>query len=49
MQNYFTSNNLYNIQNTTLVEVLQSEVYQNLVQNYKKIELCKTCNMRKPI
>lgn len=38
-----------NIQNTTLAEVLQSEVYQNLVQNYKKIELCKTCNMRKPV
>lgn len=37
-----------NIENTSIEEVLQSENYQNLVKNYKKIELCKTCNMRKP-
>lgn len=37
-----------NIENTSIEEVLQSEVYQNLVKNYKQIELCKTCNMRKP-
>jgi len=37
-----------NIENTSIEEVLQSEVYRNLVRNYKQIELCKTCNMRKP-
>ncbi|MCB9196450.1 MAG: glycosyltransferase [Flavobacteriales bacterium] len=37
-----------NIENTSIEEVLQSEIYQNLVKNYKQIELCKTCNMRKP-
>lgn len=37
-----------NIENTSIEEVLQSEVYQSLVKNYKQIELCKTCNMRKP-
>lgn len=38
-----------NIQQNTLKEVLQSEAYQNLLQNYKSIPLCKTCNMRKPL
>lgn len=38
-----------NIENTSIEEVLQSNNYQNLVKNYKKIDLCKTCNMRKPI
>jgi glycosyltransferase involved in cell wall biosynthesis/MoaA/NifB/PqqE/SkfB family radical SAM enzyme len=37
-----------NIENTSIEEVLQSDNYQNLVKNYKKIDLCKTCNMRKP-
>lgn len=37
-----------NIQNTSIEDVLQSDSYQNLVKNYTKIELCKTCNMRKP-
>ena len=37
-----------NIENTSIEEVLQSEVYRNLVRNYKQFELCKTCNMRKP-
>jgi glycosyltransferase involved in cell wall biosynthesis/MoaA/NifB/PqqE/SkfB family radical SAM enzyme len=37
-----------NIENTSIKEVLQSDNYQNLVKNYKKINLCKTCNMRKP-
>jgi len=37
-----------NIENTTIEEVLQSDNYQNLVKNYKTIDLCKTCNMRKP-
>jgi radical SAM protein with 4Fe4S-binding SPASM domain len=38
-----------NIQTTSIEKVLKSDVYQNLVKNYKQIELCKTCNMRKPI
>lgn len=37
-----------NIEKTSIEEVLQSDNYQNLVKNYKKIDLCKTCNMRKP-
>lgn len=38
-----------NIQDKSLEEVLQSQAYQNLVKHYKKMDLCKTCNMRKPI
>ncbi len=37
-----------NIENSSIEDVLQSDNYQNLVKNYKKIDLCKTCNMRKP-
>ncbi len=37
-----------NINNTTITEVLNSEGYQDLVQNYKSKDLCKSCNMRKP-
>ena len=37
-----------NIENTSIEEVLQNDNYQNLVKNYKTIDLCKTCNMRKP-
>lgn len=37
-----------NIENTSIEAVLKSDIYQNLVQNYKQIPLCKTCNMRKP-
>jgi len=43
-----TLGNFGNIKNTSIEEVLRSNVYQNLVKNYKKIDLCKTCNMRKP-
>jgi radical SAM protein with 4Fe4S-binding SPASM domain len=38
-----------NIETTTVEDIMQSDVYQNLVRNYRKMELCKTCNMRKPI
>ncbi|MDR0506083.1 MAG: SPASM domain-containing protein, partial [Dysgonamonadaceae bacterium] len=38
-----------NIETTTVAEVLASPVYRKLVDNYKSVELCKTCNMRKPI
>lgn len=37
-----------NISMTTIEDVLQSEVYTELVSNYKTKPLCKTCNMRKP-
>lgn len=37
-----------NIENTSIEEALHSDNYQNLAKNYKKIDLCKTCNMRKP-
>jgi len=37
-----------NIENTGIEVVLQSENYQTFVKNYKKYDLCKTCNMRKP-
>lgn len=36
-----------NIQNVSIEDVLQNDNYQSLVRNYKEIELCKTCNMRK--
>lgn len=37
-----------NIENTSIEEVLNSQVYKHLVNNYKQHNLCKTCNMRKP-
>jgi glycosyltransferase involved in cell wall biosynthesis/MoaA/NifB/PqqE/SkfB family radical SAM enzyme len=37
-----------NIENTSIQEVLNSPVYKELVNNYKSITLCKSCNMRKP-
>ncbi|MCC6370201.1 MAG: radical SAM protein [Bacteroidia bacterium] len=38
-----------NISDTSLEDVLKSENYKELVNNYKSKSLCKTCNMRKPI
>jgi len=38
-----------NISTTTIKDVLQSSIYAELVSNYKKKPLCKTCNMRKPV
>jgi MoaA/NifB/PqqE/SkfB family radical SAM enzyme len=38
-----------NIENATVRDVLASRNYRWLVENYKRVELCKTCNMRKPI
>jgi MoaA/NifB/PqqE/SkfB family radical SAM enzyme len=35
--------------NYSLQEVFRSPQYRNLVQNYKSMPLCQTCNMRKPI
>lgn len=37
-----------NIQETSIENVLNSNTYQNLVKKYKEIDLCRTCNMRKP-
>ena len=33
---------------TKLKDVLESQIYRNLVKNYKQNPLCKTCVMRKP-
>ncbi len=33
---------------TKLKDVLHSDIYLNLIKNYKKHSLCKTCVMRKP-
>lgn len=38
-----------NVETTTIQEVLASPIYRKLVENYKNVELCKTCNMRKPL
>ena len=37
-----------NISETSIEEVLKSQQYIDLVNNYKSNPLCKTCNMRKP-
>ena len=33
---------------TSIKEVIESEMYTDLCNNYKKIPLCRTCNMRQP-
>jgi MoaA/NifB/PqqE/SkfB family radical SAM enzyme len=38
-----------NIQNQSISDTLKSDNYVNLVRDYKTKNLCKTCNMRKPI
>ena len=38
-----------NIKNQRIEDAMASDAYQYLLQNYKSIPLCKTCNMRKPI
>jgi hypothetical protein len=37
------------IETATIQKVMASENYRYLVDNYKNIDLCKTCNMRKTI
>lgn len=37
-----------NIQKTSLIDVLNSDNYNELVKNYKNFNVCKSCNMRKP-
>lgn len=36
-----------NFENITIAQVIESKTYQELLINYKKIDLCKSCNMRK--
>ena len=38
-----------NYPETLISNVLQSDIYRELVQNYKSKKLCKTCIMRKPL
>jgi MoaA/NifB/PqqE/SkfB family radical SAM enzyme len=38
-----------NIETTTIEDVLQNKVYRNLVENYKKMELCRNCNMTRMV
>lgn len=38
-----------NIENQSVEDVLNSQQYQDLLANYKKIPLCQNCNMRKPM
>lgn len=38
-----------NYQNKTFTEVLNSEVYKELIKNYKQKPLCQACVMRKPL
>lgn len=38
-----------NIATTNITDVLQSATYTDLVRNYKTKNLCKSCNMRKPV
>ncbi len=37
-----------NLQELSISEVVNSPGYQSLVKGYKAIDLCKSCNMRKP-
>ena len=43
-----TLGNFGNYSETSISEVLESEIYKNLVKNYKQHPLCKECVMRKP-
>lgn len=42
-----TLGNFGNIQKQTLKEVLENEKYQDLLENYKCKNVCRTCNMRR--
>ena len=41
--------NFGNYSNLSLTEVLNSNIYKDLVKNYKQKPLCKTCVMRKAV
>jgi MoaA/NifB/PqqE/SkfB family radical SAM enzyme len=38
-----------NFETTTLQKAIESAEYQYLANNYRSVDLCKTCSMRKPI
>lgn len=38
-----------NVNKVRLEEIWQGELYKNLQKNYLSYDLCKTCNMRKPL
>ena len=38
-----------NFEKNTILQSIESDNYQNLLENYKAIPLCQTCNMRKPV
>lgn len=37
-----------NVTQIKISEVIESEEYKNILENYKSREVCKTCNMRRP-
>ena len=37
-----------NFKTHTIQQAIEGTTYQGLLKNYKEIDLCKTCNMRKP-
>ena len=38
-----------NVNDRTINEIWQSDTYRNLQKNYLNYDLCKTCNMKKPL
>ena len=38
-----------NVNETKLEKIWQGTMYKNLQKNYLNYNLCKTCNMRKPL
>lgn len=44
-----TLGNFGNVNETNIYEIWNGEEYKNLQKNYLNHELCKTCNMRKPL
>lgn len=37
-----------NFETNTILQSIENQSYQHLLNHYKSIDLCKTCNMRKP-
>lgn len=37
-----------NFETNTILQSIENQSYQHLLNDYKSIDLCKTCNMRKP-
>lgn len=38
-----------NFEQKNIQSIMESDSYQNLLQHYKTLDLCKNCNMRKPV